>query len=269
MVSKKKKNKTSTDLLERFRDVKTDGLPEFGNYGKPLEMGLWVLWVAKEKLDLRMLTAYEIADVIVNVKENSIDARAIVNAFNRAKGKKIHIHDVGGETYYEIMGPGKEHLIKKTSGGSIAVYYFEAEKRYHSKNVLANNILTGLTGEIKIVDPYCSDRTLDILSKARVKKVKFLTRLENLSERNKNHFLRELRDFKAEHANVEFKNYSNTDIHDGYIISPDVVVILGHSMKDLGAKESFAVVFDKQTSRNVFEALVENFNRRWNKASLM
>ena len=249
MFSSKKKSDANTDLLERFRYVKTDGLPDFENYDKPLEMGLWVLWIAKEKLDIKKLSVQQIVDILVEVMEVSIRSRAIVNSFNRAKDK-VHIYRENGEVYYGIMKAGKEHLIKKVSGGSVAVYYFEAEKRYHSKNTLANNILTELKGEIKIVDPYCSDRTLDILSKAKVKNVKFLTRIENLSENNKKRFLRDLKDFKAEHANFEFKNYSNTDIHDRYIISPDVVVILGHSMKDLGAKESFAAVFDKKTSRN-------------------
>ncbi len=257
------------DLLDKFQKAKINDMPDFSGYSKPLEMGLWVLWVSKEKLNVKMLTAYEIANIILNVMENSINTRTIVNAFNRARNKMVHMHNIGGKTYYEIMKQGKQHLIKEAGRGSIAIYYFEAEKRYYSKNVLANNILTGLTGEIKIVDPYCSERTLDILSKAKVKHVKFLTRIENLSENNQKRFLRDLKDFKTENDNFEFRSYSGADIHDRYIISPDIVVILGHSMKDLGAKESFAVVFDKKTNRNIFDALVENFNRRWKKAGII
>ncbi|MCJ7786630.1 hypothetical protein MUP06_00205 [Patescibacteria group bacterium] len=253
--------------MEKFRHVKTDGLPEFDNYDKPLEMGLWVLWVAKEKLDVRMLTAYEIADVIVNVMENSIDARAIVNAFNRAKGKKIHIHDIDGETYYEIMGPGKEHLIKKTGEGSIAVYYFEPGKRYQSKRVLATNILADLKGVLKIVDPYGDTGTLDILSKANVEDVQFLIRLDSLSEQNKRRFQRELQDFRSDHPNIKFRNYSKSEIHDRYIISSDKLIILGHSLKDLGSKESFAIKLDKQTAGDIFDTLIGTFNRRWKEAS--
>jgi hypothetical protein len=263
-----KKSNYDVELVQKFRGVDTSGLPEFTNYDKPLEMGLWVLWVAKEKLDITKLTAYQIADVLVQAMEVSIDPRAIVNSFNRAK-RKVHIYRDEKETYYGIMKPGKDHLIANAGTGSIQVYYFEAGKRYYSKNVLANNILAELKGELKIVDPYCSARTLDILLKAQAKNVKFLTRLENLSKKDKNQFLRELNDFKSEHTNVEFRNYSNTDIHDRYVISSNALVILGYSMKDLGAKESFAVVFDKEANKNIFDALVESFNRRWKIASTL
>jgi hypothetical protein len=124
-----KNSNTNVELLERFRGVETEGLPEFSNYDKPLEMGLWVIWVAKEKLNVRMLTAHQIADVIVSVMEVSTKARAIVNAFNRAVAK-IHTHDKEGETYYEIMKEGKEHLIVSAGGGSVKIHYFEPGKRY-------------------------------------------------------------------------------------------------------------------------------------------
>lgn len=254
------------ELLEKFREANTDSLPEFGNYDKPLEMGLWVLWVAKEKLNVRMLTSNQIADVIVSVMEISIKSRVLVNSFNRAAGK-IHIHDKAGETHYEIMKPGKEHLITKAGEGFVNVYYFEAGKRYQSKSILANNILTGLKGELKIVDPYCDIRTLDVLSRADAKDVKFLTRLENLSERKQGRFQRELQDLKSECPDMEFRNYLKSEIHDRYIISRDRLIILGYSLKDLGAKESFAIILDKKTASDIFDTLVGTFNRRWKVAS--
>ena len=269
MTLVEKKYNCSAELIQKFREVDITGIPEFENYDKPLEMGMWVLWVAKEKLDITKLSVQQIAEILVEVMEVSITPRVIVNSFNRAKDKKVHIYSEKDKTYYGIMKTGKELLIANAGGGSVQVFYFEAERRYYGKNILANDILNELVGEIKIVDPYCGDRTLDILSKAKVKNVKFLTRLENLSEKNKNNFLRELQDFKTEHDDIEFKNHSNTDIHDRYIISTDVVVILGHSMKDLGTKESFAVVFEKKTSRNIFSALVENFDRRWKKGCII
>jgi len=262
-----KKNNYDVELVQKFRKVDTTSIPEFERYDKPLEMGLWVLWVAKEKLDITKLTAYQIADVLVQAMEVSIEPRSIVNSFNRTKGKKVHIYCEEKETYYGIMKAGKDHLIAKAGAGSIQVYYFEAGKRYYSKNVLANNILAGLKGEIKIVDPYCGARTLDILSKAGTENVKFLTHLENLSENNKNSFLRELKDFKSEHANVEFRNCADKEIHDRYVISYNELVILGHSMKDLGEKESFAIVLNNKANKNIFDALIEVFNRRWKKAS--
>ena len=93
--------------------------------------------------------------------------------------------------------------------------------------------------------------------------------MENLREKDKNRFLRELKDFKSEHSKIEFKNYPHKDIHDRYIISSELLVILGHSIKDLGAKESFAIILNKDTNKNIVEALIENFNRRWKQSSML
>ena len=122
--------------------------------------------------------------------------------------------------------------------------------------------------QIQIVDPYCGERTLDILGNVKNRVVKFITRVENLREKNKKRFLRELKDFKSEHPEIEFKNYPHKDIHDRYIISSELLVILGHSIKDLGAKESFAIILNKDMNKNIVEALIENFNRRWKQSKI-
>jgi len=250
------------DILEKFRDVNTADFPDFHNFNKPLEMGLWVLWVGKEELNIRRLTAVEIVNILVRVMEVSVSIRAIVNAFNRAGGK-IHIYEDGDETSYDIMKAGKDHLVASVGSGSLQVYYFVPGKKHSSKRILVENILDELKGELKIVDPYCDSGTLDILSKSRKRKVRCLTRIDNLQPKMGQQFLRDLKDFKSEYPDVEFKSYSHSDIHDRYIISQDRFIILGYSLKDLGAKESFAIELDKTMCNNIFDVLVENFNRRW------
>ena len=94
--------------------------------------------------------------------------------------------------------------------------------------------------------------------------MKVLTRLGNLRERDKGKFVRDVADFKTENPNVEFRDYPNADIHDRYIISEDKVTLIGHSMKDLGAKESFAVVLGRENYSEIYEALNSNFTSRWN-----
>jgi hypothetical protein len=254
-----------TELTQRFREVDISDFPDFYNYQKPLEMGLWVLWVSKDKLGVKKLTAEQIASVIRDTKEISVDAQSINNAFKRAEGK-IHTHHEGSKTYFEIMKPGKEHLLSLVKQASVEVFYFDPGKRYSTKRILSQNILKEIQGDLQIVDPYCGIRTLDILRDLKDKTIKFLTRVENLNEKERERFLRELQDFKAEYPKIEFRNYSNTDIHDRYIISENELVILGHSLKDLGSKESFAIVLNADSSKNVIEALIEIFNRRWKQA---
>lgn len=255
----------NTGLLKKFTNVDTSNYPDFDNFSKPLGQGLWVLWVAKEELKIKRLSSDQIALIIVNVKETSIGTKSLVTSFNRA-GKKIHRYKENNEIYYEIMKVGKEYLLSLVKTNKISTIYFEPDKRYTSKRLLLRTILNNLKGELRIVDPYCGMRTLDILSNIK-NKVLFLTRLDNLRTKDKNSFLRDLKDFNPEHRNTEIRNYQYNDIHDRYIISSKSLIILGHSIKDLGNKESFAIVLYKHTSRNIFEALIENFNRRWKKAS--
>lgn len=257
-----------TEISKKFAEINTSDFPDFYDYKNPLKRSLWILWVTKDKLKIKKLTAEQIASIIRNVKEISIDAKSITKSFNKA-GDKIYTYKESEEVYFEIMKPGKDHLISHIKEGSIEVFYFESDKRYTSKRILSKNILHNLKGELRIIDPYCGERTLDILSNVKNRVVKFLTRVENLREKDKNRFLRELKDFKSEHSKIEFKNYPHKDIHDRYIISSELLVILGHSIKDLGAKESFAIILDKDTNKNIVEALIENFNRRWKQSSIL
>lgn len=254
------------DLAEEFRNVDTEDFPDFYVYKKPLEMGLWILWVAKEKLGVKRLTAEQLALIIRGVKEISIEAKSITNSFNRAEGK-VHTHHEGGNVYFEIMKPGKDHLMESIREGPIEIFMFEPGKRYSSKKILAENILVNFQGQLRILDPYCGERTLGILHKIKNSNVKFLTRIENLQDKDRKRLLLELKDFKLENPNIEIRNYPNTDIHDRYIITSEQLAILGHSIKDLGGKESFAIILSKDTNKNIFEALMENFNRKWKQST--
>jgi hypothetical protein len=256
-------------LIQKINKVDLSSYPEFYSYKKPLEMGLWILWVTKEELGIKKLAADDIAQLIRDEFEISINASVIINAFNRA-GSKIHIYKEADEkVYYEIMKPGKDHLISQYKEGTINAVYFEAGKRYTSKWFLSKNIIDVLSGDLLIVDPYCGSKTLDILSSTKERKISFLTKIENLREQEKGRFLRELQDFKTEHASIEFRNYQSTDLHDRYLLSLDSLVILGHSIKDIGSKESFAIILNSTTNKNMIETLTENFNRRWKKAVLL
>jgi hypothetical protein len=224
--------------------------------------------VAKEKLHIRRLTTEQIASVMRNSQEVSVDAKSVTNSFNRA-GRKVHAYHESRQVYFEIMRAGRNHLISRSKEGSVQLVCFEAGKPYTSKRLLSKNILAGLKGELRIVDPYCGERTLDILRDIGKVRVKFLTRVENLREKDRNRFLRELRDFKSEMPNMEFRNCGNTDIHDRYVISSDSLVILGHSIKDLGGKESFCITLGRDASKNIVEATIENFDRRWEQSNTL
>lgn len=253
------------ELLSKFEKLDTSEFPDFYALSNPLDKGLWVLWVAKEELNIKRLTAEQIAEIIREIKEISIDARSITNSFCRAKDK-THTYKENGETYFAIMKPGKDYLLSLVKEGYIEVFYFEPGKPYSNKRIVSKEILNTLKGELKIVDPYCDIKTLDILKEAKNATVKFLSRTANLKDK-KARFLRQLQDFKAEHSHVEVRDYPHDDIHDRYILCSEGLILLGHSIKDLGNKESFAISLKKGAYKNLVEAIIENFDRRWKQSN--
>ena len=256
------------DIIKKFIEADVSELPDFDNYVVPIDRYLWILWVSKDILDIKILTAEQIALIIREIKEIGVEKISVINSLNRA-GDRIFVHKKDDSVYYEIMKPGKDYLIYKVKQKFTELYYFEPDKRYSSKRVLSKDILKTLKGELKIVDPYCGIRTLDILSSTQNQSIKFLTRLENLRNRDRRRLIRDINDFKPEYLNIEFRNYPNQDIHDRYIISDDLLVILGHSIKDLGSKESFSIILNKNINKDLFNILSELFNRRWSISTII
>jgi len=252
----------SNELLDKFRKVNTTELPDFYIYNITLDKVLWVLWIAKEKCNIKKLNADQISEIIVNNFEVSVNNQSIINSLKRAT-QSVHVSRENGTTFYEIMKHGKDRLLLIVNRTAINTFYFQPDHSFSSKKILANEILAKMSGEIKILDPYCNERTLDILSDCKNKKIKFLTRLSHLKGIKLTKFLRELGDLQIENKLLQVKEYIGNDIHDRYIISKDELVLLGHSIKDLGKKESFAVVLKAHDFNNIYQAVTENFNRRW------
>lgn len=248
------------DLLKDFNEIDFSSFPDFHDFDKPFEMGLWVLWVCKEELKIKRLTADDIALIIRDVMEVSINTRAIINSFNKSKDKKVHLHKEKDIITYEIMKSGKDYL--KSKEDHIEVFYFAPGSKFKSKNVLSKDILSDLKGELKIIDPYCDKKTLDLLEHTGQSKIQFLTKLNNIrDERKKRSFLRELQDFKSDYPNIELRDYPHNDIHDRYVISNDAFVIMGYSMKDFGKKETFVSVF--KNNKDIHGQLITNFDNKW------
>ena len=250
--------------LTGFGKADTSDLPDFYSLPSLLEQGLWILYVAKEKLGVKRLSRRQIVELAREAKEVKVDDQSLLQAFRRAGNM---LHTTYGEdkiTYYEIMKSGKDHLLSVEAAGSVSVFYFEPGEKFSSKRVLSQDIIRGLKGHLKMVDPYPGVRALDVIKEVADRPVSFLTRIENLKkDADREAFLRELRDFTGEHTNIEFRSYPNEDIHDRYVISQASLLLLGHSMKDLGGKESFAIVLSAEASRNISSALTEAFDRRW------
>jgi hypothetical protein len=251
------------DITEQFRTIDTKSYPDFYCYTSSLEKGLWVLWVAKDELKIKALSAKQIASVITDVKEVKATEMSIARAFAKAGDKLVVIRRKNSPCLYQIMKEGKDFLSSNFSKEEVEVFYFEPENRFSSKRILSKNLLAKIKGDFGIVDPYCGVRTLDILKEIDDRNIKFLTKLDKLRPTQKTRFLRHLTDFKTECTHVEFRDYPSNDIHDRYIVSDDYLVILGHSIKDLGSKETFSIFLNEDMAKDIVQDLRANFNRRW------
>jgi hypothetical protein len=258
-------NKLRDELVKKFREI---DYPSFNELKSTLDRSLWVLFVAKEKLCKEKLTAKDIANVIAEVMEFNVSEVSVKQSLRRA-GDMIRVCKKSNKTFYEIMMPGKEHILTKMNNAKIKVYYFEPGKPFTGKRMLSKEILANLEGDLKIVDPYFGIRTLDILGDVKNKQIKFLTSLNKLEREIREQTIRAIHEFKQENKNFEIKNYTNQDIHDRYIISMDSIILLGHSIKDLGKKESIVVILPKKVCPDFFGLLNEKFNDKWDKAQAL
>ncbi len=250
-------------LLQKFEEIDNfNNFPSFENLEKILDQALWVLLVCKEKnINGGKLTAKQISEILIECMNVSTTNKSISNSFNRSKGRKVHkYHEKKNlKTKYKIMDEGIAHLNKNKE--DIKVFYFEPGKKYGSKMILSRDILKNLNGELKIIDPYCDKKTLDILNNCEKDKIKFLTKMDNLGQRKVNSFLRELRDFNHDNPHIKFKDYPFNDIHDRYVISKDSFIIIGYSLKDFGKKETFVSVF--KNNEDIHKNLEKNFDEKW------
>lgn len=259
MASPQSNKSMAEQLAERFRNADTSKYPNFTALKKPLERGLWILAVAKD-LKTSELTAQEIVFLARKVCSVSIPERAMANALNRA-GDKVHLHKK--VKAYEIMQPGVEFLTGRDMG--IDLIYFEPGKKFSTGKLLSEKLLDVFTGELRIVDPYLGERTLDLLSD-KDREIKVLTRLDNIA--NKTQLLSKIKNFCAENPKVEFRDYTaGNHIHDRFIISGNYVALLGCSLSGIGNKESFALALKISSNQDVAQVLSANFNTRWNSSS--
>ncbi len=244
--------------------------PDFYDLKKPSDKALWILYVLKVEGISRRLSADFIANLIRDVMEISITSQSIYNSFNPLmKIGLIHKYEIDGEKYYEIMKPGKEHIMSLIKDDLLNILYFQPGERFSSKRLLSTRILEECVGDICIVDPYIGIRTLDII-RGLSQNVRFITKISNIRNQNQQSAItREINDFKSEFPNYQFRSYRGTDLHDRYIIADNILIISGYSLKDLGKKESFAIFLEKDNNIDTVTSIKSVFETKWLNSTLI
>ncbi len=143
--------------------------------------------------------------------------------------------------------------------------YVEAGKPRTARRHLAA-LLEPLSGDVRISDPYYGVRTLDSLSLLKsASSVRFLSARTNEKAADVN---RAIQDFIRENPRVELRLASDpSSMHDRYVLTDDMLILVGHGLKDIGGKESFVIRLDGEVARDLIATLAPSFDAKWASAS--
>ena len=77
---------TTSSVVDRFRQVDVAGYPDVHLLESDLDVVLWVLLVASERLSIDRMTAAQVADVATFVEKRALSRQAVASLLLGAKG---------------------------------------------------------------------------------------------------------------------------------------------------------------------------------------
>jgi hypothetical protein len=246
-------------LLETFEKLDAATKHALADITSPRLLAFSALEIAETQCGVERLTSEHIVACLesagVAVKKLSVN-RALAAATGYISSKKE-----GNETSYKLMTKGKREIEQTLGGEKMSVVRIEKNQPRTARLELAD-ILKKLTGIVRVCDPYYGVRTLDLLDNFPVKtKVRFLTSKTNETGRK---LQGAMKDFKKERPNVDFRLASaHAGLHDRFVITKDLILILGHGLKDIGGKESFIIRLDKDLVPDLIKSTIKAFDAKW------
>lgn len=222
------------------------------NYDKVWQRALWTLHVISQEANIDKLTCSDISNFLTQVIEINTSPQSVRYALTNLPRGLVNKN----KSYFKIMEKGRKKLFENVTENN--EIYIKSNSQFSSKYLLTNKVLTQLSGNIHICDPYIGPRIFDILLNVD-KNIKIRILTANIEDKPTGNFSRTLNDFKKEGYDIEVRKYDKSKIHDRYIIDNNCMWIIGHSLKDLGNKECF--IFE--TGKDLRDAVANVFNRRW------
>lgn len=197
-------------------------------------------------------SASEVARFLVEDYGINTTRQAVQSALMRDKST-AHKNKSG----YKLMEKGRSELKELLQHGSVIT--IESGKPFTAKNVDLKVIFSSLGDEILIADPYVDVQTIDSVFKniESKQKVKILT--QNIIDKPQGVFGRHLAELRKEGYQIEVGVYSNSDMHDRYIMDEKTFWLSGNSLNHLGSKESFIV----RLGADVLQSMTSMFHNRW------
>ena len=149
------------------------------------------------------------------------------------------------------------------SAGPIEFVYVSGGRPYSDRRTI-EDILGQATGEVHICETYLGSNTLDLLRSIPATCTVYVLVGKNTVVSNT--LSREVNTFKKEYPSFEFRHHTQQDLHDRYIVDDRGLVILGHGLKDIGKKESFAIFLEKSLNSDIIRDILRAFFDRWKSA---
>jgi len=257
-----------TKVLTKICNTDLSDFPDVSLNKKPMDVGLWTLWVLEEKFELynQHFTSDEISSVLLR-KGIPFESKEITRGFTKA-GKYVHKSTMVDRTpMYMITTWGKEYLKKLKNVGDIQIIFTEGNTP-RSDYKQFSEFMKQTKGPIKILDKFYSRDSLDVIGEfVSSRSIQFLTS-QLAGNENQNKFQKELNRFKRKYSNFEIRSYpKGYELHDRYIITDDFLILIGRGLQDLGGKESFVIALKDNVVKDIKSSAISNFEDRWNKSS--
>jgi hypothetical protein len=244
----------NSDITTQIISSTTDlsHYPDIYAYDSVRKESFWILEVAAKEFDADRLMPNQISRILIEKFEISRSSRTVGSALGKAANDGLVDKNSIG---FKLMKKGREELLL-TESNNPGVFYIEPGKPFSSKLLLFDDILSTMENRVWICDPYIDARLLDILHNIDVS---IEIRIMTIRVHKEDVFKRTLADFKKEHTNTEVRIAPPGELHDRYILSDSGMWLVGHSLKDLGTKESFIVKLDEDIKKSMESV----FTNRW------
>jgi hypothetical protein len=250
---------SSISLLSTFSSLDPAIKYALADINQPLLLSFAALTLAQDLAKREYLSAEHIVAVL-EAAGVAIKRTQVIGALSRA-GAKVSRKVINDEMHYRIMTLGRRQIEPLLGLGPIQVVYIKSGLPATARKHLVD-ILSSLTGDIRICDPYYGLRSLESLLDIPISSsVKFLT--SHTSERAST-LSGPLTDFKRERPNIEIRLLPPPNIlHDRYILALDNLYILGQGIKDIGNKESFIVTISNSYAADLLKDIELRFDNLW------
>lgn len=227
--------------------------PNIHFYDDAKREAFWILEIASKEFGIDRLSANQISEILIEKFDISRSSRSIGSALGKSAGDGFVDKNVKTEEF-KLMQKGRNELyLARTENPGVV--YIEPGKPFNGKLILFSEILNKINNMAWICDAHIGNRLLELLHNLdQGVEIRIMT--EKIHDTS---FKTMFADFKKEHPYSDVRIAQKKTLHDRYVITDNNMWLIGHSLKDLGSRESFIV----NLGEGIRNSLKDVFNQRW------